>query len=111
MTSVPPPEEPVLTPSATPTRSAVEHLAELGASRRLTHADLQGVSARDLTLARNSLYARHGRSFNDAELRRYFLAQPWYRPDPSYQDLVLSPLEKENARFILRYQESSGLTW
>lgn len=104
-------EEPDSTPSPTPAGSAVENLAGLGASRRLTHADLQGISARDLTLARNSLYARHGRPFQDAELRRYFQAQPWYREDPSYQDSFLSTLERENARFILRHQESSGLTW
>lgn len=104
-------EEPDPTSSPTPTGSAVENLAGLGASRRLTHADLQGMSARDLTLARNSLYARHGRPFKDAELRRYFQAQPWYREDPSYQDSVLSPLERANAGFIMRYQETTGLTW
>lgn len=32
---------------------------------------------------RNEVYARHGYTFKSKDMRRYFNAQPWYRPDSS----------------------------
>ena len=41
-------------------------------SRYLSYADLEGLSAEQLRIARNEIYARHGRMFNSKELRDYF---------------------------------------
>jgi len=52
----------------------------------LTGADLAGKSDEELSLLRNSYYARHGYAFpgngpHATKIRHYFLAQPWYNPD------------------------------
>jgi outer membrane protein assembly factor BamB/uncharacterized membrane protein YjgN (DUF898 family) len=47
-----------------------------------------------LRLKRNEIYARHGRVFQSDDLRQYFSSQPWYRPDPNFQDTSLSAEER-----------------
>lgn len=75
-------------------------------NRYLTNADLAGYSNWQLTLARNEIYARHGRPFQNDHIRAYFLATGWYRPKPAYQDSWLSATESRNASFILNYQNA-----
>ena len=50
--------------------------------RRLTQADVASLSPARIRLARNEIFARHGRIFQDAQLRRHFELYPWYRPSP-----------------------------
>lgn len=72
---------------------------------------LRGRSARDLTLMRNEIYARYGRSFQDSALREYFQSQPWYREWSGYSDAVLTPTERLQAETILKYQRDHKLMW
>ncbi|BAF71775.1 YARHG domain-containing protein [Sulfurovum sp. NBC37-1] len=48
-------------------------------------------------ILRNLPYARRGYVFKTPEIRRYYEAQPWYRPNPSYKAALnkLTPQEKE----------------
>lgn len=80
-------------------------------SRQLSESDLRGLSAKQLTLARNEIYAFHGRAFNDPDLRKYFASRPWYRMNPRYSDKLVPPLQKANAQFIADYQRRKGLNW
>lgn len=68
----------------------------------LKSADLTACSAWDLMIARNSIYARHGRPFQMQVVRDYFLSWPWYKPDATYQDTRLSQLENFNINLILK---------
>lgn len=79
--------------------------------RPLTQADLLGQTGRQLTLLRNEIYARRGRSFRDPQLKAHFASCDWYRPDPNYNDRRLGGLEVRNARFIQEYQTRHGLKW
>lgn len=69
-------------------------------TRLLTSADLQGKTAYQLRLARNEIYARHGRKFNDASLQNHFNACSWYKVNPSYnyanENANLNEIEKAN---------------
>ena len=47
-------------------------------TRYATANDLNSLDLGQLRVLRNSIYARHGRKFKDANLRRYFNSQPWY---------------------------------
>jgi len=47
---------------------------------RLTRADLSGLSAEELRILRNTIYARHGRRFKDKALQYYFDNMYWYTP-------------------------------
>lgn len=42
--------------------------------------DLNGLSAEELRLARNEVYARHGRIFSADDLHTYFSSKSWYIP-------------------------------
>lgn len=76
-------------------------------SRRLTYADVAGLSSWQLSMARNEIYARHGRKFNDADIRSYFESQSWYNGyiDPeNFDSSVLSETEVYNIDFIKSYE-------
>lgn len=47
-------------------------------TRLYTAEELEGLSEWDLEIARNEIYARHGRGFNDSTLQAYFDGQDWY---------------------------------
>ena len=45
----------------------------------LTETDLEFLSDRELELARNEIYARHGRKFNTDYIQQYFDSKSWYK--------------------------------
>ena len=49
-------------------------------TRPITDDDLIGRSLRELSLMRNTIYARAGNKFRKKWLNDYFSAQPWYHP-------------------------------
>lgn len=77
-------------------------------TRKLTKADIEGLTSSELRIARNEIYARHGRMFQDAELQTYFDMQDWYVGTIAPEDFVdseqLSKLERRNAKFIKKYE-------
>ncbi|MBQ9165594.1 MAG: YARHG domain-containing protein [Oscillospiraceae bacterium] len=48
-------------------------------SKNYTADELSGLSKSELRLARNEIYARHGRKFTDASLQKYFESCTWYK--------------------------------
>ena len=79
--------------------------------RSLSESDLIGLSARELTLARNEIYARYGRVFKSQELSDYFMGKSWYVPDSSFDDESISELEKRNAKLIDDYQKKHNMEY
>lgn len=77
----------------------------------LSEADLEGLTAQELTYARNEIYARHGRVFASQELNDYFGKKEWYTADETFEDSSLSSIETQNADFISSYQNDNGLTY
>ena len=47
-------------------------------SEYLKKSDLKGMSKSEINLAKNELYARHGRKFKSKELQEYFNSKSWY---------------------------------
>ena len=78
--------------------------------RKINEEDLNGLSAKELTYARNEIYARYGYVFNANELNEYFNGLDWYYPDPSF-DGKLPKLEQKNANFIKKYQQENELEY
>ena len=75
--------------------------------RKLKKSDLKGLSKEELRIARNEIYARHGRRFNDKNLQKYFNNQSWYEGTVSADDFseeVLNSIEKKNAAFIKQFE-------
>lgn len=84
-------------------------------SRYITEEDLNSLTQQEVILARNEIYARHGRKFNADWIREYFEEQSWYVPEyePDYFDNNLAnaefnDYEKENIRVIRAYEEKMG---
>lgn len=50
--------------------------------RLIVADDLKDRTLRELTLMRNSIWARQGKKFDKKWLADYFGAQPWYKPKP-----------------------------
>ena len=76
-------------------------------------SDFGGLSDWELYVARNEIFARHGRAFRNADLARYFSRKSWYVPRYSSEefDSMPSPLndyEKKNADALLAYEKSIG---
>lgn len=65
---------------------------------------LEALSASQLRLLRNEIYARHGYVFKSKDLNDYFLQKSWYKPDPNLKEIELSDLEKENLSLIQYFE-------
>lgn len=77
----------------------------------LTQADLSGLNAEECKIARNEIYARHGRKFKDAELQAYFNSLDWYEGtiDPDdFDESLLNDIEIANKNLIVAYEEDKG---
>ena len=49
-------------------------------TRYYTVEELRNISPDELRIAKNEIYARHGRMFKDQALNDYFRSKSWYRP-------------------------------
>ena len=86
----------------------IHYIIPYSDSRVLSDSDLQGITRSDLTLARNEIYARHGRMFKDDDIRAYFESQAWYAgivPADQFSESVLSKTEKTNISTIKAYED------
>ena len=92
--------------------SQFDYLMSLDSSAVLfSEEDLNGLSARELTYLRNSVYARHGYIFNSQELNDFFSGYIWYSPNPGVTTEDVSANEKKNAAMIRNYQDTYGMTY
>ncbi len=82
--------------------------------REVTMSDLEGMSLAQLRIARNEIFARHGRQFKDVMLNQWFYSKTWYleiakKYSPQDFDSLspspLSDLENENITFIKEYED------
>lgn len=124
----PPPPTQIITPPPAPTQIATiepdystvirttqtdwskDYVLNYSSDRSLDESDLRGLTLAQLRIARNEIFARHGRSFKDGLLSEYFNSKSWYRnlskytPDQFDRMNMLSDLETANSDFILQYE-------
>lgn len=81
-------------------------------TRALTKSELDSYTASELFIARNEIYARHGRMFRDSGLQSHFNSCSWYHgtiaPENFDDNTMVSALEKQNAELILAYEREHG---
>jgi hypothetical protein len=75
----------------------------------LTPEELQGLSADQLVIVRNEIFARKGRYFKDDALRAYFSQFPWYQPHA--WDVPLSPVEQANVKLLHSFEQTASTAW
>lgn len=80
-------------------------------SEYIDESDLDSLSADECRIARNEIYARHGRRFDDMWLQEYFDSCSWYEGTigaEDFSDDVLNEIEKVNLQVIVKYEDSMG---
>ena len=82
-------------------------LRERISTEPITNEMVDGLFVEDLRVLRNEIYARHGRIFKDATLQKYFVAQPWYQPNPDFKDDMLTETEFKNLAIIKEVEENA----
>lgn len=88
-----------------------EYILEGSDSRYISKSELNGFTKEECRLARNELYARHGRKFEDEELRGYFNQFDWYYPtieSRDFKESMLNDYETANRDLIVEYEEEHG---
>ncbi|MCQ4021591.1 MULTISPECIES: YARHG domain-containing protein [unclassified Ruminococcus] len=79
-------------------------------TRYLDYSDLEGIDGDRLVLARNEIYARHGRLFDSKELQDYFDKCTWYNgtiAPNDFNESTLNKYERANIDFILQKELSA----
>lgn len=81
---------------------------------KVTEADLRQLSLAEMRIARNEIFARHGRQFKDPMLNKWFYSKTWYlrinqKLSPAEFDAMpnqMNPVEKANIDFILKTEQN-----
>ena len=109
----PAPIDPAPTPPPTPAPRPPPPAAEarLGdfvlpqsSAQPLSPAALAGLDKAQLRIARNEIYARHGRIFKSPDLAAHFSKFAWYRPVA--EEVTLSPVEQANVSLLQEAEAS-----
>ena len=91
-----------------------DYILDFSSNRELVESDLANLSLAELRIARNEIFARHGRQFKDPFLNQWFYSKDWYlaipnKYAPDYFDQQhpdnLSKLETRNVTFIRNYED------
>lgn len=88
------------------TENNTEYILPESDSRYISENELDGMTFEKLRLARNEIFARHGRKFKDAQLQEYFDAKSWYSPQyesdsfDENMEQILNQYELKNADVI-----------
>lgn len=84
--------------------AADDYILPDSSTRYLTGTDIAGLTSEELRLARNEIYARHGRKFKDEALQAYFNSKSWYagtiEPERFSDDALLNDVERKNLELI-----------
>lgn len=89
-----------------------EYILQDSDKRYITKDELLGLTPEQCRLARNEIYARHGRMFDAADLQAYFNSCSWYQgtiPAADFKDdMYFNDFEKANRDLIVQYESEQG---
>ena len=99
------------TTQATTEEEKNEYMLKNSSSEYLAVSDIAGMSKEQCRIARNEIYARHGRLFDDPELQAYFNSCSWYSgyiAPSDFDESVLNDYERSNLELIVAYEKDMG---
>jgi hypothetical protein len=76
-------------------------------TKPITRALLEGLFLEDASQMRQEIYARHGKTFKEPWLQKYFSSFAWYKADPEFTDAALTEVEKKNIATIAAYEKGA----
>ena len=89
-------------------QQSFDYILPSSADRLLTEEDIASLTKEELRIAKNEIYARHGRLFNDKSLQEYFNSKSWYTgyiPGLEFSESVLNNIELANISFIGSHEQ------
>jgi len=86
-------------------RQTAEFLVPIYAS--YSPHDFPALSAWEVIILRNMIYARHGRQFSNPRLQAYFASWPWYKPNPNYSDQLLTKTDRQQIEAIRQFEQKN----
>jgi hypothetical protein len=92
--------------SSAKTAISDEYIIADSGTRVITTAELTNLTPWQLKVARNEIYARHGREFVHKDLNCYFATKSWYSVNPGYSEGLLTSTDTKNVATILAYEQS-----
>ncbi len=84
-------------------QSSQDYILPDSGSRYLTEAEIRSLTEDEMRLARNEVYARHGRKFDSEDLQAYFNSKPWYSgviAPKDFDESILNAYEIANLDLI-----------
>lgn len=75
-----------------------------GSTRELTESDTKYLTKWGHSVMLNEIYARHGMTFTDGDLRSHFGRFEWYNPRANNVQSELTALEQRNIEFLKNHQ-------
>ncbi len=94
------------TPSTAEPSAAKAEARPLYYDRAITQADLDDRTLRELSLLRNTIFARVGHTFVKPWLDTYFRSQDWYAPKAKADLNALSQVDRDNVQRIADQEQS-----
>jgi hypothetical protein len=92
--------------TATYYRRASDVITKLNASTTaLQEEDLKNLKKLELEIIRNTVYARHGYTFNKRSYRQFFDPVDWYVPMYDNVEDSLTKLEQNNITLLKRFEK------
>lgn len=88
-----------------------EYILESSSSEFLSRSDIDWMDRETCRYARNEIYARHGRLFQDEQMQEYFNSCSWYIGEiapEDFQENMLSDIEIYNRDLIVEYEKEMG---
>lgn len=80
---------------------------ELG-KKPITRSLLAGLFSEDVEKMRQEIYARRGKVFKEPWLQSYFSSFDWYKPNPAFNDSMLTAVEKQNLATLVAYAKKAA---
>ena len=78
-------------------------------TKQYTQEDIQNMDLQTMCIARNEIYAKHGRKFVSQELQTWFNNQEWYQGTIEPKDFpenTLNDIEQANVTMMWEYEKS-----
>ena len=76
--------------------------------RMLAEKDVEHLTPWGMKVMLNEIYARNGYIFTDADLKKHFARESWYKgTEKNLRKIKLTPTERENIAFIQKQQQEA----
>lgn len=96
------------TATSSSTKTSSDYIISDTNARVISESELTDLTPWQLKVARNEIYARHGREFVHKDLQCYFAKKSWYSVNSNFNESSLSTTENKNVATILAYEQKTN---